>query len=190
MNLPNRFLCVFLLCPGLLFAQQKPTAPLAAKPHSSAAVVQAESNAAAPESPAKLPVRRVVLSKNGVGYFEHLGRVSGSQGMHIDFTSAQLNDALMSLTVLALSIPLVSTPLLPKAPKRPMNAFGLYRCKLDVPAKATASLPVEEVRVLQSNFQLADLDDAQNRPLLQKRLHYPGRGPGAPENSRPKSHRP
>lgn len=55
------------------------------------------------ESAAKLPVRRVVLYKNGVGYFEHLGRVHGSQDVHIDFTSAQLNDALKSLTVLDLS---------------------------------------------------------------------------------------
>jgi hypothetical protein len=67
-------------------------------------------NAEAPESPgesnpsvAKLPVRRVVLYKNGVGYFEHLGRVRGSQDVHVDFTSAQLNDVLKSLTVLDLS---------------------------------------------------------------------------------------
>ena len=51
----------------------------------------------------KLPVRRVVLYKNGVGYFEHLGRVRGSQDVHVDFTSAQLNDVLKSLTVLDLS---------------------------------------------------------------------------------------
>src|ERR1700681_4766721 len=55
------------------------------------------------EAAARLPVRRVVLYKNGVGYFEHLGRVRGSQGVHIDFTSAQLNDVLKSLTVLDLS---------------------------------------------------------------------------------------
>jgi hypothetical protein len=48
-------------------------------------------------------VRRVVLYKNGVGYFEHLGRVRGSQDVHVDFTSAQLNDVLKSLTVLDLS---------------------------------------------------------------------------------------
>ena len=51
-------------------------------------------------SAAKVPIRRVVLYKNGVGYFEHLGHVRGSQGVHIDFTSAQLNDVLKSLTVL------------------------------------------------------------------------------------------
>jgi len=55
------------------------------------------------ESAEKLPVRRVVLYKNGVGYFEHLGRVRGSQDVHIDFTSAQLNDVLKSLTVLDLA---------------------------------------------------------------------------------------
>jgi hypothetical protein len=51
----------------------------------------------------KLPVRRVVLYKNGVGYFEHTGRVHGSQELKIDFTSSQLNDVLKSLTVLDLN---------------------------------------------------------------------------------------
>src|SRR5215467_2985447 len=50
----------------------------------------------------KLPVRRVVLYKNGVGYFEHTGRVRGAQELKIDFTSSQLNDVLKSLTVLDL----------------------------------------------------------------------------------------
>lgn len=62
-----------------------------------------KSNNNANPSAAKLPVRRVVLYKNGVGYFEHLGRVRGSQDVHVDFTSAQLNDVLKSLTVLDLS---------------------------------------------------------------------------------------
>ena len=58
---------------------------------------------AAPQVPpgAKdLPVRKVVLYKNGVGYFEHAGAVSGNQRVTIDFTSPQLNDVLQSLTVL------------------------------------------------------------------------------------------
>jgi hypothetical protein len=45
-------------------------------------------------------VRKVVLYKNGVGYFEHSGSVTGSQRVSIDFTSSQLNDVLQSLTVL------------------------------------------------------------------------------------------
>jgi hypothetical protein len=47
-----------------------------------------------------LPVRKVVLYKNGVGYFEHAGSVSGNQRVTTDFTSPQLNDVLQSLTVL------------------------------------------------------------------------------------------
>jgi hypothetical protein len=47
-----------------------------------------------------LPVRKVVLYKNGVGYFEHAGTVTGNQRVSIDFTSPQLNDVLQSLTVL------------------------------------------------------------------------------------------
>src|SRR6476646_7119883 len=49
-----------------------------------------------------LPVRRVVLYKNGVGYFEHLGRVRGSQTLSIDFNTSQLNDVLKSLTTVDL----------------------------------------------------------------------------------------
>jgi len=51
----------------------------------------------------KLPIQRVVLYKNGVGYFEHTGRVRGNQDVAISFTSGQLNDVLKSLTVLDLN---------------------------------------------------------------------------------------
>src|SRR6185437_3502449 len=51
-------------------------------------------------APQVLPVRKVVLYKNGVGYFEHAGSVTGNQRVSIDFTSSQLNDVLQSLTVL------------------------------------------------------------------------------------------
>ena len=50
----------------------------------------------------RLPVRRVVLYKNGVGYFEHLGKVRGNEDLTIDFDSAQLDDVLKSMTVLDL----------------------------------------------------------------------------------------
>jgi hypothetical protein len=65
--------------------------------------LKAPAQEAAPDTQAPdLPVRRVVLYKNGVGYFEHIGRVRGNGDIHIDFTSGQLNDALASLTVLDL----------------------------------------------------------------------------------------
>jgi hypothetical protein len=50
----------------------------------------------------RLPVKRVVLYKNGVGYFEHSAHVQGTQELNIDFTTAQLNDVLKSLTVVDL----------------------------------------------------------------------------------------
>jgi len=56
----------------------------------------------ATESAARLPVKRVVLYKNGVGYFEHSAHVRGNQELNIDFTSAQLNDVLKSLTAVDL----------------------------------------------------------------------------------------
>ncbi|HET9408734.1 MAG TPA: carboxypeptidase regulatory-like domain-containing protein [Candidatus Sulfotelmatobacter sp.] len=50
----------------------------------------------------RLPVKRIVLYKNGVGYFEHTTRVHGTQNLKIDFTTAQLNDVLKSLTAVDL----------------------------------------------------------------------------------------
>ena len=47
-------------------------------------------------------MKRVVLYKSGIGYFEHLGRVRGSQDVTIEFTSSQLDDVLKSLTALDL----------------------------------------------------------------------------------------
>src|SRR5437762_6902739 len=49
-----------------------------------------------------VPVRKVVLYKNGMGYFEHLGTVKGQQSVEIVLPSSQLNDVLKSLTVIDL----------------------------------------------------------------------------------------
>ena len=78
-----------------LYAQKKAAIEnKSAKPPEAAAV--------SAESSARLPVKRVVLYKNGVGYFEHSARVHGNQELAIDFTTAQLNDVLKSLTVVDL----------------------------------------------------------------------------------------
>ncbi|AEU36428.1 hypothetical protein [Granulicella mallensis] len=50
-----------------------------------------------------LPVTHVSLYKNGVGFFEHTGRVTGNAAVTIDFTTAQLNDVLQSLTAIDLN---------------------------------------------------------------------------------------
>src|SRR5688500_3420971 len=84
---------MFLLAPALLAQGRAPVTP-------------APQTAAAPEAAqarsATLPVRRVVLYKTGVGYFEHLGNVRNRQDVSIRFTSAQLNDVLKSLTTIDL----------------------------------------------------------------------------------------
>ena len=80
--------------PGL--AQQPPASSTPRAPVAAAS--------AGPEQAAadRLPIKRVVLYKNGVGFFEHVGRVRGTQQVSIDFTSGQLNDVLKSLTTVDL----------------------------------------------------------------------------------------
>jgi hypothetical protein len=84
--------CVFMLCAALAMpvAAQQP----AAKP---------EKSGTSEVAVHKLPLRRVVLYKSGVGYFEHDGAVYGNQDVEIDLTSGQLNDVLKSLTALDLT---------------------------------------------------------------------------------------
>ena len=53
-------------------------------------------------APVPLPVTRVVLYKSGVGYFEHVANVTGNQQLAVQFTGAQLDDVLKSLTAVDL----------------------------------------------------------------------------------------
>jgi hypothetical protein len=76
------------------------TVPCAAQSHSSASQANPSAPMPAVSSVKDLPVRQVVLYKNGIGYFEHAGTVTGNQRVAIDFTSEQLNDVLQSLTAL------------------------------------------------------------------------------------------
>jgi chaperonin cofactor prefoldin len=48
---------------------------------------------------AELPVRQVVLYKHGVGFFERSGRLGPGESARLDFTAAEMNDVLKSLTV-------------------------------------------------------------------------------------------
>lgn len=86
----RRFLITCFVAAPVMVSTQAPATPQTERP--------------AVESPAApaLPVRRVVLYKAGVGYFEHLGTVRNRQDVTVRFTSAQLNDVLNSLTVLDL----------------------------------------------------------------------------------------
>ena len=91
-GIPSLFLAITLIA----------NAQTAVKP-----VVRAVSKPAAGSAdaatPSQLPVTRVSLYKNGVGFFEHSGRVTGDQSVTIDFTTAQLNDVLQSLTAIDLN---------------------------------------------------------------------------------------
>jgi hypothetical protein len=89
----RRLFAVSLLSVSALLVAQTSARP---HPHSSTLSVSTTHDAA------ELPVRRVVLYKNGIGYFEHAGRITGNQAVTIDFTSSQLDDALQSLTALDL----------------------------------------------------------------------------------------
>jgi len=81
-----------ILAVSLLTNAQQPAKP----------VLKAAAHAEAPAS-SQLPVTKVSLYKNGVGFFEHAGRVAGNQSVTIDFTTAQLNDVLQSLTAIDLN---------------------------------------------------------------------------------------
>ncbi len=90
---------------GFAYAQQKDQASNvksgAAANNSSAAKKSSEGSRLS--GPQKLPLRRVVLYKSGIGYFQHDGRVRGNEDVEIDLTSGQLNDVLKSLTALDFS---------------------------------------------------------------------------------------
>jgi hypothetical protein len=100
----RRILIVFCLAAFTLTLAAQPPAGSATKPKLAAPQAPPKAQVAPPQVAQgvlkDLPVRKVVLYKNGVGYFEHAGSVTGNQRVTIDFTSPQLNDVLQSLTVL------------------------------------------------------------------------------------------
>jgi hypothetical protein len=89
--------CAVSALAALLFALPALGQPTAVKPARAATIAE---NSSVPSN--DLPIRRVVLYKNGVGYFEHEAKVTGSRELNIRFTTAQLNDVLKSLTVVDL----------------------------------------------------------------------------------------
>ena len=63
------------------------------------AVLAASSLMAAEVMAAELPVKRVVLYKHGVGYFERSGDLASGESARLDFKASEMNDVLKSLTV-------------------------------------------------------------------------------------------
>jgi len=107
MRHPLALLCAFISCclAPSLSAQSPSIAPAAPKSVATKSKPIPAVSATLPatvQQPSirQLPVTQVILYKNGIGYFEHLGSVTNNQRVTIDFTSSQLNDVLQSLTVL------------------------------------------------------------------------------------------
>jgi hypothetical protein len=96
----RRILAVFCLAAFTVTLAAQSPAGTTAKPEQTPPQAVRSAVPQAPQVVKDLPVRKVVLYKNGVGYFEHAGSVTGNQRVAIDFTSPQLNDVLQSLTVL------------------------------------------------------------------------------------------
>jgi hypothetical protein len=72
---------------GLLWALTRPVSGLAG--------TTTATDGRAPQ--VDIPVRKVVLYSSGVGYFEHMGSVTGNSGTELRFKTDQINDILKSL---------------------------------------------------------------------------------------------
>ena len=83
-----------VLLPSASYSQQAPP-PAPRRSHAVSAKLSAS-------VPAQLPVTHVSLYKNGVGFFEHTGHLTGDQAVTLDLTSAQLDDVLQTLTAVDL----------------------------------------------------------------------------------------
>ena len=170
-----RSFALILLCAALLTAAQA---------QSKAAPKPAPIKQTAPQPSAQLPVTRVSLYKNGVGYFEHSGRVSGDQSVTIDFTSAQLNDVLQSLTAIDLNGGRISgaaynstTPLeqqlkaLPLGLDESPTAIDFYNAIRGARVEVTGSGAPISGRLLSLEVRPAtdNSDDSSKKPAAEKR---------------------
>lgn len=94
----------------------------------------AAGNSGATTPEAQLPITRVVLYQNGVGYFERNGKLKGNL-MTLQIRPSQINDLLKSLTVIdrndgramSVSLPLekTSAQILSELPEQVRGAGGL-----------------------------------------------------------------
>lgn len=151
------------------------------KPAPKAAVRAVTTHIPSADTPAQLPVTRVSLYKNGVGFFEHAGRVTGDQAVTIDFTTAQLNDVLQSLTAVDLGGGRISgadynstTPLdqqlkaLPLALDEDPTAVDFYNAIRGARVTVTGSGTPITGRLL--NIEVVNQPARDNQPAAEKRL--------------------
>ncbi len=169
---PSLFLAVTLIAS----AQQPASKPTAKSLHKS---IDARTEAAAVSS--QLPVTRVSLYKNGVGFFEHIGRVTGNQSVTIDFTTAQLNDELQSLTAIDLNGGRIAgagynstTPLeeqlkaLPLALGQDPTAIDFYNAIRGARVEVRSGTVAITGRLL--NIEVVNVPDGDDKPASEKRI--------------------
>jgi hypothetical protein len=160
-------------------AASAPSTAQTAKPTPSLTPRRAAAEEAGPAT--SLPVTRVALYKNGVGFFEHSGRVTGSQSVTIDFTTAQLNDVLQSLTAIDLGGGRIAgagynstTPLeqqlkaLPLALGLDPTAVDFYNAIRGARVEVHSGTASLTGRLL--NIEVVETPEGDNRPATEKRL--------------------
>ena len=170
------FPSLFLAITFLASAQQPATKPTAKLAHKAIAV---RIEAATVSS--QLPVTRVSLYKNGVGFFEHTGRVTGNQSVTIDFTTAQLNDVLQSLTAIDLNGGRIAgagynstTPLeqqlkaLPLALGEDPTAVDFYNAIRGARVEVRSGTTTIIGRLL--NIEVVNVPEGDNKPASEKRI--------------------
>jgi len=167
---------LLLLAITLTATAQQPAAKPVAKAAAKPAVAHAEQAAST-----ELPVTRVSLYKNGVGFFEHAGKVTGDQSVTIDFTTAQLNDVLQSLTAIDLNGGRIAgagynstTPLeeqlkaLPLALGEDASAVDFYNAIRGARVEVRSGTATITGRLL--NIEEVNTPEGDNKPALEKRM--------------------
>lgn len=109
-----------LLCAGLAFSFGT-LAP------AGRAMAQTTREAAAASAADQVPIKKIVLYRSGVGYFERSGMVDGNAEIQLRFNAEQINDILKSMVLLDLSGGRIDT--VSYASKEPLSkrlaSFGL-----------------------------------------------------------------
>ncbi len=132
---------------------------------------------------AALPVTKVSLYKNGVGFFEHAARVSGDAAVTLELTSAQLNDALQTLTAVDLGGGRIAganynstTPLMQQLGNLPFSLGAnpsesdLYAALRGAEVEVTGSGPAFRGRILSLEARDGVEGDAGKTTALPERL--------------------
>ncbi len=135
-------------------------------------------------TPSDLHVTRVSLYKNGIGFFEHTGQVTGNQSVRLDLTSAQLNDVLQTLTAVDLGGGHITganynstTPLDQQLQNVPFSLGeqpsqqDLYNALRGARVEVTGSGPVFSGRILSLEIRnAAPADDSKEHVAPERRM--------------------